>query len=65
MPWTPVDKQYEFAPDGRLNLVDLSTAVDSPRQLIVYRAFVEPGVHGWPTCIGCSLMADHSATSLT
>jgi predicted dithiol-disulfide oxidoreductase (DUF899 family) len=30
------------------------------RQLIVYRAFFEPGVHGWPdhACIGCSLGAD-------
>jgi len=29
--------------------------------LIVYRAFVDPGVHGWPEhgCVGCSLMADH------
>jgi predicted dithiol-disulfide oxidoreductase (DUF899 family) len=28
--------------------------------LIVYRAFFEPGVHGWPehACIGCSLGAD-------
>ena len=31
------------------------------RQLIVYRAFIDPGVHGWPEhgCVGCSLMADH------
>ena len=31
-------------------------------QLIVYRAFFEPGVHGWPehACIGCSLRADWS-----
>ena len=30
------------------------------RQLVIYRAFFEPGVHGWPdhTCIGCSLGAD-------
>jgi predicted dithiol-disulfide oxidoreductase (DUF899 family) len=29
-------------------------------QLIVYRAFIEPGVHGWPEhgCIGCSFGAD-------
>jgi predicted dithiol-disulfide oxidoreductase (DUF899 family) len=27
----------------------------------VYRAFLDPGVHGWPEhgCVGCSLMADH------
>ena len=33
---------------------------DGRRQLIVYRAFFEPGVHGWPehACIGCSLGAD-------
>ena len=31
------------------------------RQLIVYRAFFEPGVHGWPdhACRGCSMIADH------
>ena len=59
MPWTPVDKPYEFeGPEGRLSLLDL---FDGRRQLIVYRAFVEPGVHGWPEhgCVGCSLMADH------
>jgi predicted dithiol-disulfide oxidoreductase (DUF899 family) len=30
------------------------------RQLIVYRAFFEPGVYGWPehACRGCSLGAD-------
>ena len=62
MPWTPVDKHYEFeGPDGRLSWLDLSTASTAVVQLIVYRAFVEPGVHGWPEhgCIGCSLMADH------
>ena len=33
------------------------------RQLIIYRAFFEPGVHGWPdhACVGCSLMADQVA----
>jgi len=33
------------------------------RQLIVYRAFFEPGVHGWPehACIGCSMVADQVA----
>jgi predicted dithiol-disulfide oxidoreductase (DUF899 family) len=59
MPWTPVAKTYAFeGPDGRVSLLDL---FDGRRQLIVYRAFVDPGVHGWPEhgCVGCSLMADH------
>jgi predicted dithiol-disulfide oxidoreductase (DUF899 family) len=59
MPWTPVDKQYEFeGPEGKASLLDL---FQGRRQLIIYRAFVEPGVHGWPEhgCVGCSLMADH------
>ena len=59
MPWTPVRADYEFdGPDGTLTLLDL---FDGRRQLIVYRAFVDPGVHGWPEhgCVGCSLMADH------
>jgi predicted dithiol-disulfide oxidoreductase (DUF899 family) len=59
MPWTPVEKRYEFeGPEGAASLLDL---FQGRRQLIVYRAFVEPGVHGWPEhgCTGCSLMADH------
>jgi predicted dithiol-disulfide oxidoreductase (DUF899 family) len=59
MPWTPVDKQYAFeGPEGKVSLLDLFSG---RRQLIVYRAFYEPGVHGWPehACIGCSMMADH------
>jgi predicted dithiol-disulfide oxidoreductase (DUF899 family) len=59
MPWTPVRTDYEFdGPDGTVTLLDL---FDGRRQLIVYRAFVDPGVHGWPEhgCVGCSLMADH------
>src|ERR1700729_1384099 len=58
MPWLAVDKQYEFdGPTGRVSLLDL---FEGRRQLIVYRAFFEPGVHGWPehACIGCSLGAD-------
>ncbi len=37
------------------------TSSTGRRQLIVYRAFLDPGVHGWPEhgCVGCSLMADH------
>jgi len=58
MPWTPVPADYAFdGPDGRVNLLDLFAG---RRQLIVYRAFMDPGVHGWPEhgCTGCSLMAD-------
>ncbi|WP_066897511.1 DUF899 domain-containing protein [Mycolicibacterium houstonense] len=59
MPWTPVTKDYAFdGPDGRVNLLDLFAG---RRQLIVYRAFLDPGLDGWPDhgCVGCSLMADH------
>src|SRR5688500_1733081 len=59
MPWMAVEKQYVFeGPQGRTSLLDL---FDGRRQLIVYRAFFEPGVKGWPehACIGCSLVADH------
>jgi predicted dithiol-disulfide oxidoreductase (DUF899 family) len=59
MPWTPVPHGYSFdGPQGRVNLLDL---FEGRRQLIVYRAFMDPGVHGWPEhgCTGCSLMADH------
>ena len=61
MPWMAVEKAYEFdGPEGRVSLSDL---FDGRRQLIVYRAFFEPGVHGWPehACIGCSMIADHVA----
>ena len=59
MPWVAVEKEYEFdGPDGKASLLDL---FDGRRQLIVYRAFFEPGVHGWPdhACVGCSMVADH------
>lgn len=59
MPWTAVAQDYVFeGPDGRVGLPDLFAG---RRQLIVYRAFVDPGLHGWPEhgCVGCSLMADH------
>ena len=41
-----------------MSLLDL---FDGRRQLIVYRAFIDPGLSGWPEhgCVGCSLMADH------
>src|SRR3982751_2239198 len=52
MPWQAVEKAYAFdGPEGKASLVDLFAG---RRQLIVYRAFFEPGVHGWPehACIG-------------
>src|ERR1700726_240285 len=58
MPWLAVDKKYEFdGPKGKVSLLDL---FEGRRQLIVYRAFFEPGVFGWPehACRGCSLGAD-------
>jgi predicted dithiol-disulfide oxidoreductase (DUF899 family) len=61
MPWLAVEKEYEFeGPRGRARLLDL---FEGRRQLIVYRAFFEPGVHGWPehACVGCSIMADQVA----
>jgi predicted dithiol-disulfide oxidoreductase (DUF899 family) len=61
MPWLAVEKEYEFdGPDGEASLVDLFAG---RRQLIVYRAFYEPGVRGWPehACIGCSMLADQVA----
>src|SRR3954454_4333040 len=61
MPWLPVEKDYLFdGPNGRVSLLDL---FEGRRQLIVYRAFFEPGVFGWPdhACRGCSLVADQVA----
>jgi len=58
MPWMPVEKTYTFeGPQGKVSLLDL---FEGRRQLIVYRAFYEPGVFGWPdhACRGCSLGAD-------
>jgi predicted dithiol-disulfide oxidoreductase (DUF899 family) len=59
MPWMAVEKTYAFeGPIGKASLLDL---FEARRQLIVYRAFFEPGVHGWPqrACVGCSMVADH------
>src|SRR6266513_4459260 len=59
MPWMAVEKEYKFeGPKGKISLLDL---FDGRRQLIVYRAFFEPGVVGWPehACVGCSMLADH------
>ena len=61
MPWMVVGKAYEFeGPKGKVSLLDL---FEGRRQLIVYRAFFEPGVFGWPehACRGCSLGADQVA----
>src|SRR6266705_2928579 len=61
MPWVAVEKAYAFdGPEGKASLLDL---FEGRRQLIVYRAFFEPGVYGWPehACIGCSLVADQVA----
>ena len=55
MPWLAVEKNYEFdGPGGKASLLDL---FEGRRQLIVYRAFFEPGVFGWPdhACRGCSM----------
>jgi predicted dithiol-disulfide oxidoreductase (DUF899 family) len=61
MPWLEVRQEYAFdGPEGRVSLLDLFAG---RRQLIVYRAFLDPGVHGWPDhpCVGCSLVADQVA----
>lgn len=61
MPWVAVEKPYEFeGPSGMANLLDL---FEGRRQLIVYRAFFDPGVNGFPehACRGCSLVADQVA----
>src|SRR5258707_15805063 len=61
MPWVAVEKAYVFdGPEGKASLLDL---FKGRRQLIVYRAFFEPGVHALPdhACIGCSLGADQGS----
>lgn len=61
MPWMAVTKDYVFeGPDGKESLIDLFAG---RHQLIVYRAFYEPGVYGWPehACRGCSMVADQVA----
>src|SRR5580692_7826524 len=61
MPWMAVEKEYTFlGPKGKASLLDL---FDGRRQLVLYRAFLEPGVFGWPehACRGCSLVADQVA----
>jgi predicted dithiol-disulfide oxidoreductase (DUF899 family) len=61
MPWLAVEKAYAFeGPAGKVSLLDL---FEGRPQLILYRAFFEPGVFGWPhyACQGCSLGADQVA----
>jgi predicted dithiol-disulfide oxidoreductase (DUF899 family) len=61
MPWLAVEKDYEFGgAEATASLLDL---FEGRRQLVVYRAFFEPGVDGWPdhACRGCSLVADQVA----
>jgi hypothetical protein len=61
MPWMAVEQAYAFeGPTGAVSLLDL---FEGRRQLIIYRAFFEPGVFGWPehACRGCSLGADQVA----
>jgi predicted dithiol-disulfide oxidoreductase (DUF899 family) len=61
MPWLRVERDYRFeGPDGPATLADLFAG---RRQLVVYRAFFDPGVHGWPDhpCTGCSMVADQVA----
>jgi predicted dithiol-disulfide oxidoreductase (DUF899 family) len=61
MPRMAVEREYAFeGPDGVVPLADLFAG---RRQLIVYRFFFEPGVHGWPDggCPGCSMVADQVA----
>jgi predicted dithiol-disulfide oxidoreductase (DUF899 family) len=56
-----VEKHSVFeGPDGKLSLLDL---FGGRRQLVVYRAFFEPDVRGWPdhACVGCSMVADQVA----
>ena len=61
MPRMAVEKEYRF--EGSRGPVCLLELFDGRRQLIVYRAFFEPGVRGWPehACIGCSMVADQVA----
>ena len=61
MPRMAVEKDYRFeGPDGEVGLLDL---FEGRRQLVLYRFFYEPGVHGWPErgCGGCSFGADQVA----
>lgn len=59
MRWIAVWKNYHFdGPQGKISLLDL---FEGRRQLIIYRAFFEPGVVGWHdhACPGCSMVANN------
>jgi predicted dithiol-disulfide oxidoreductase (DUF899 family) len=61
MPRMNVDGEYSFdGPDGPVSLLEM---FEGRSQLIIYRFFFEPGVHGWPDggCPGCSMVADQVA----
>jgi predicted dithiol-disulfide oxidoreductase (DUF899 family) len=67
MPWVAVEKDYRFeGPNGPASLLDL---FEGRRQLILYRAFYEPGITttaegtSYPerACVGCSMVADQVA----
>jgi predicted dithiol-disulfide oxidoreductase (DUF899 family) len=61
MPRQAVTKEYRFeGPDGPVGLLDM---FEGRSQLIVYRFFFDPDVHGWPErgCRGCSFGADQVA----
>src|SRR3954471_8042360 len=61
MPRMAVEKEYRFeGPNGPATLHDV---FEGRHQLIIYRFFFEPGVHGWPEagCPGCSQIADQVA----
>src|SRR5260370_28298383 len=56
MPWLAVDTDYEFEGlEGKVNLLGLFHV---RRQLLVYLAFVEPHIDGWPDhgCRGSSMI---------
>jgi predicted dithiol-disulfide oxidoreductase (DUF899 family) len=58
MPWLGVEKEYAFeSPQGKVSLLNL---FEGRRQLVLYRAFYDSNVYGWPdhACVGCSLGAD-------
>ncbi|MCF7547735.1 DUF899 domain-containing protein [Pseudonocardia sp. WMMC193] len=58
MPWHAVGDYTFDGPEGRVSLADLFAGRS---QLVLYRAFYEEGVFGWPErpCRGCSMIADH------
>ncbi|MFL5843162.1 MAG: DUF899 domain-containing protein [Solirubrobacteraceae bacterium] len=61
MPRMAVEGEYRFeTADGPATLLEL---FQGRSQLIVYRAFFEPGVGTWPegACVGCSMVADQVA----